>query len=215
MRSVPPLTASSIAPNLSLHVAQAVDSLRERSRTSLSVVDMDMQQRGERHDGQHADTVREHAPTGRSGRMPTSEDKRSQTYADILVELVQQQLWHAQETAQREREAVQAREQAYQEHIAYLTTMVDQAQQQSQRLLDMPRSAPALLMSPAQFVTRGADRGAMRQQIVALLREYPEGLSPAQIRTHLGVEKPLANTMIAMARDGLIRRIEPGRYGVA
>jgi hypothetical protein len=44
----------------------------------------------------------------------------------------------------------------------------------------------------------------MRQQIVALLREYPEGLSPAQIRTHLGVEKPLANTMIAMARDGLI-----------
>ena len=146
--------------------------------------------------------------------MPTSEDKRSQTYADILVELVQQQLRHAQETAQREREAVQAREQAYQEYIAYLTTMGDQAHQQNQRLLDMPRSAPALPMSPAQLVTRGADRGAMRQRIVALLREHPESLRPAQIRGHLGVEKRLAHTCIAMARDGLIRRIEPGRYGV-
>jgi hypothetical protein len=33
------------------------------------------------------------------------------------------------------------------------------------------------------------------------------------MRTHLGVEKQLAHTCLGMARDGLIRRVGPGRYG--
>ena len=45
-------------------------------------------------------------------------------------------------------------------------------------------------------------------------QEHPEGLSPAQIRDHLGVAKRLAHTCLGMARDGLIRLIATGRYGV-
>jgi len=54
----------------------------------------------------------------------------------------------------------------------------------------------------------------MRRRIVALLQEYPEGLSPVQARQLLGVDKSLQNTMKAMMRDGLLRRVETGRYMV-
>ncbi len=52
----------------------------------------------------------------------------------------------------------------------------------------------------------------MRQRILTLLRDYPDGLSPAQTRQRLGIEKDLGSTMKAMLRDGLLRRVEPGRY---
>jgi len=55
----------------------------------------------------------------------------------------------------------------------------------------------------------------MRRRIVALLQEYLEGLSPAQTRHLLGSDKDLGSTMKAMARDGLIRRVETGRYVAA
>jgi hypothetical protein len=54
----------------------------------------------------------------------------------------------------------------------------------------------------------------MRRRIVALLEEYPEGLSPVQTRQRLGLAKDLGSTMKAMARDGLLRRVETGRYVV-
>ena len=55
-------------------------------------------------------------------------------------------------------------------------------------------------------------RDDMRRRIIALLQEHPEGLSPAQTRHLLGADKDLHNTMKAMVRDGLIRRVETGRY---
>ena len=55
----------------------------------------------------------------------------------------------------------------------------------------------------------------MRRRIVALLREHPEGLTPAEIRGFLGTDKSLADTCLGMLRYGLIRRIERGRYVVA
>jgi hypothetical protein len=61
---------------------------------------------------------------------------------------------------------------------------------------------------------QGCD-GDMRRRIVALLEEYPEGLSPVQTRQLLGLAKDLGSTMKAMARDGLLRRVETGRYVVA
>ena len=42
---------------------------------------------------------------------------------------------------------------------------------------------------------------------MALLQEYPEGLSPVQTRQLLGVVKDLGQTMKAMARDGLLGRV--------
>jgi len=63
--------------------------------------------------------------------------------------------------------------------------------------------------------TPQSSRGAMRQRILTLLREHPEGLSPAQTRDQLGIDRGLNNTMHAMARDGLLGRVERGRYIVA
>jgi hypothetical protein len=52
----------------------------------------------------------------------------------------------------------------------------------------------------------------MRRRIVALLQAHPEGLTPAEMRTWLGVDKSLADTCLGMLRYGLLRRVERGRY---
>jgi hypothetical protein len=55
----------------------------------------------------------------------------------------------------------------------------------------------------------------MRRRIVALLQDHPDGLTPAEMRTLLGVERRLASTCLGMRRDGLLRRVGRGRYVVA
>ena len=55
----------------------------------------------------------------------------------------------------------------------------------------------------------------MRRRIVALLQEHPEGLTPAEMRTLLDVNKSLADTCLGMRRYGLLRRVERGRYVAA
>ena len=46
-------------------------------------------------------------------------------------------------------------------------------------------------------------------------KAYPEGLTPAEMRTLLGVDKRLADTCLGMRRYGLLRRVERGRYVAA
>ena len=83
------------------------------------------------------------------------------------------------------------------------------------RLLEAPRVVQAPRPTAVPVGTRrSGDRGDIRQRIVALLQEHPEGLSPAQMRDLLGVAKRLAHTCLGMARDGLIRRVALGRYSV-
>jgi len=109
---------------------------------------------------------------------------------------------------QRELDAARERE-------TMLLQMLSQMQQQNQRLLDMPRTPPPALPGPGAPVVVSAPRGDMRRRIVALLQEHPEGLSPVQTRQLLGLAKDLGSTMKSMARDGLLRRVETGRYVVA
>lgn len=75
-----------------------------------------------------------------------------------------------------------------------------------------PTSTPAPSV-PARSKTRPLT--GLRQQIVKLLRQHPEGLSPAQVRQALRAEKNLADTMGGMARDGILNRVETGRYTAA
>jgi AcrR family transcriptional regulator len=106
---------------------------------------------------------------------------------------------------QRELDAARERE-------MLLLQMLSQMQQQNQRLLEAPRPVLATpRLSPQERVPE-APRGDMRRRIVVLLQEYPEGLSPVQARRLLGIEKDLGSTMKAMVRDGLLRRVETGRY---
>ena len=136
--------------------------------------------------------------------------------------------------AVREEEA-RVQSQAAREERALLLQMLQDMQQRYDRLLDAPR--PPLLPSPqeppgATQVPRrptspptrqaapqelpaaqaGDPRGAMRRRIVALLQDYPEGLTPAEIRDRLGVERSLADTCLGMLRYGLVQRVERGRY---
>jgi excisionase family DNA binding protein len=76
-------------------------------------------------------------------------------------------------------------------------------------------SLPATLSKPPpqpSLPTRPLSQ--MRQRIVDLLRQHPEGMSPAQVRQALRTEKDLGDTMGGMARDGLLTK-EAGRYRVS
>jgi DNA-binding IclR family transcriptional regulator len=51
-----------------------------------------------------------------------------------------------------------------------------------------------------------------RHRIIALLHGHPGGLTPAEIRDRLGVDKSLADTCLGMLRYGLVQRVGRGRY---
>jgi hypothetical protein len=137
----------------------------ERQFTPLDTSAMDTATSGIEHHERPVRTSSEHQEWTSSERQLTS------TYRD-LVDILREQLQAAQE-----------RERDYREHIARLTAMLDQAHQQNQRLLDMPRTAPPPRPDPSPHPgPRPAGstldpRGDMRRRIVALLREHPEGLS--------------------------------------
>jgi hypothetical protein len=67
---------------------------------------------------------------------------------------------------------------------------------------------PVRVSSPA---THPAQRGTMRQRILALLQTHPAGLSARQMQTHLGVDKPLAHTLSGMVRDRLLEQQDSGK----
>jgi hypothetical protein len=134
----------------------------------------------------------------------------------------------------REQEAREER-QAAREREALLLRMVEQMQQRYDRLLDMPRPAPQEPpqeppgatqvprhparpparqdMPQGQPAAQGGDpRGEMRRRIMALLQAHPEGLTPAEMRVLLGVDRSLADTCLGMLKYGLVQRVERGRY---
>jgi AcrR family transcriptional regulator len=135
------------------------------------------------------------------------------------------------EVLQRELNDARAREQAAREREAMLLQMLQQVQQQNQRWLEAPRSIPVpstpvpLVRSPDETVPPARvvspasqsfpSRSTVRQRILALLREYPEGLTTTEIRVFLRADRPLTNTCMGMLRQGLLRRVGPGRCVVA
>ena len=183
-----------------VRVAAYVDTLRERTRTSADI--------SETAAPRQAETFRVRPQTDDREQLWTDARERPQTSSDALVDILREQIQILREElreAREERQAARDRE-------ALLLRMVEQMQHRYDRLLEAPRqasvTAPALHTSAAHE----APRGEMRRRIVALLREHPDGLSPAQVRELLGVSKRLTSTMKAMARDGLLRRVGPGVY---
>ena len=194
------------------HVLSTLDVHRERPRTPLDTRPLDAAFQGHEHrerpedlsSAPQARTSSERPLTSTSGER---ERQWTSTYRD-LVDILREQLQAAEE-----------RERDYREHIARLTAMLDQAHQQNQRLLDMPRPALPPAPSPARpspgpppLPSSGDPRGAMRRCIVALLQEHPEGLTPAEMRPLLGVDRSLADTLLGMLRYGLVQRV--GRVGL-
>lgn len=168
-----------------------------------------------------SDVHRERPESGHLKRQFTQDTERQLTSTEhAVVDILREQMQAMREelqAARAERQAAQEERQAAREERALLLRMLEQVHQQSQRLLEAPRStptpAPPLITTSNISATRGETaRGDMRRRIVALLDDYPEGLTPAEIRILLRVGKRLSNTCIAMLRDGLLRRVGPGKY---
>ena len=108
--------------------------------------------------------------------------------------------------------------QTTQQQLTHAQQMLHEMQHRYDRLLEAPRSTPPLRPEPSPHpeprtaASTRDPRGDMRRRIVALLREHPEGLTPGELRTLLGVEKNLADTCLGMLRYGLVRRVGHGRY---
>jgi hypothetical protein len=178
-----------------VRVMSTLNVHHERPRTPMDTPPLDIAAPGDEHRERPGYTSSE------QGEHASSERQLTSTYRDLL-DILRAQLQAAQE-----------RERAYQDHIAQLTAMLEQAHQQNQRLLDMPRSTPpAPDPRPAPPLE---PRGAMRRRIVALLQDYPEGLTPAEMRVLLDAGRSLTKTCLGMFRDGLVQRVGYGRYAVA
>jgi excisionase family DNA binding protein len=111
--------------------------------------------------------------------------------------------------------------------IAYLERAVEQAQARELRLLDLlahltgqpsppppPLAAPVLPAAGPRPLARPPLSG-LRQQIVAVVRQHPEGIAPRDVRTLLAVDHDVRSTMKGMVRRGILTRREAGRYVVA
>jgi hypothetical protein len=166
----------------------------------------------------HAASQQEAAPTQQGAALQRSTPQHPGAAAQDL-QLVRQE----RDALQRERDLLMQQvtmlhtmHQTTQQQLTQAQQMLHEMQHRYDRLLEAPRSAPApTLPSPRAAVMDEAPRGEIRRRIVALLQEHPEGLSPAQVRKLLGVDKDLGSTMKAMARDGLLQRVATGRYAVA
>ena len=150
--------------------------------------------------------------TGDREHRETDTRERPQTSSDVLVDILREQLMIMREELQEARHSAQAAR----EREALLLQMLQDMQHRYDRLLDMPRRTPACRSEGACGIAPAgpgtAPRGAMRRRIVALLREHPEGLTPTEMRTRLGVNRSLADTCPGMLRDGLVQRVGRGRY---
>jgi hypothetical protein len=175
---------------------------------------------------------------GRQDVKPIGQDLTSRldtldVYQDMIV-MLKQQLSEAQA---REQAALE-REKTAREREALLLQMLQDMQHRYDRLLDMPRPAPQASPQDAPGATparsrpqrpplpqrppqgqpeaQGGDpRGAMRRRIVALLQDHPDGLTPAEMRELLDVDRSLADTCLGMLRYGLVQRVGRGRYVAA
>jgi hypothetical protein len=228
-----------------VRVASYVDTLHERTRTStdsrerLQTSTDTTPMHTQKPEGFHAEhldeDVYERPQTDVYERLQTDVSGRLQTPTDTLIDILREQLRLMQEREREHARLYEAREQAYREHIAQLTTMLHEAHQQNQRLLDMPRSTSSsphprasphnalgatqahrpTQRPPAPQEPLGDPRGEMRRRIVALLQDHPEGLTPAEMRPLLGVDRSLADTCLGMLRYGLVQRVGRGRYVAA
>ena len=111
--------------------------------------------------------------------------------------------------------------------IAHLERALEQAQARELRLLDLladltrQRSAPPAPLAAPVLPAAGPRPPArpplsgLRQQIVAVVRQHPEGIAPRDVRTLLAVDHDVRSTMKGMVRSGILTRREAGRYVVA
>ena len=195
-----------------VRVAPLVDSLKERTWTSMDSLPDTQEPQPRGQDAQVMDTVHEQPWT------PVHERERTSTVQGLV------------DTLREQMQLMRDELQAAREERTLLLQMLRDMQHRYDRLLDMPRQTPQ--DAPQSTIgarregqeggsasrrlagTPHADtRGDMRRRILALLQTHPEGMTPAQMQIALGVERSLTDTVLGMLRYGLLRRVERGKYG--
>jgi hypothetical protein len=185
-----------------VRVAPVVDSLKERTWTSMDSTPHPQEHQHDEQARHPMDSVHAQSWT------PVHERERTSTLQDLV------------DTLREQMQLMRDELQAAREERALLLQMLQDMQHRYDRLLDAPRvpapPPPAPTPTPARTSPpAGGARGAMRRRIVALLRDYPEGLTPAEIQRLLGVDRNLADTLSGMLRYRLVQRAEDGRYVAA
>ena len=116
--------------------------------------------------------------------------------------------------------------------LAHLERALEQARERELRLLDLladltrqhsvPQtppapSAPRPAVGPAAAARPPArpPLSGLRQQIVAVVRQHPEGIAPRDVQTLLAVDHDVRSTMKGLVRSGILTRRAAGRYVVA
>jgi hypothetical protein len=107
----------------------------------------------------------------------------------------------------------------FREQLAILRDELDQAHERQVQILRI------LEQLSRQIAKTGGSRGAtalgarpqppMRQPILTLLQDYPNGLACKDIETKINSPKPLQHVLQGMIRDHLLVRLKPGVFAVA
>ena len=128
-------------------------------------------------------------------------------------------------------DAAAVREQVALEREARLLHLLEQAQAQSQRLLEAPRPAPPPVPQVVETLLRRrpyADlpeveppppemtdyRGFMRQRVLQAMQYFPQGCTRRELEQTVGASKALTDVLQGMRRDGLIVRVGRGVYAL-
>jgi hypothetical protein len=221
------------------------DSVQERHGTPSGISSLSQQLTDDEQHVTPSDSVQERRDTPVIERHWTDDTMRYRTHLEGEVDTLRAQVNRLQAQVERLHDELReariardrAQEEASTERARYLQ-MLEEFSRRYDRLLDMPRPAPPqtpqevpgatqarrrakstpLPQRPSQGqpeAQREDPRGEMRRRIVALLQAHPEGLTPAEMRTLLGVDRSLADTCLGMLRYGLVQRVERGRYVAA
>src|SRR5262245_13376905 len=106
-----------------VRVATYVDVVKERLRTSADKDNIPAYMQAEYTNERPQTEARQQQETDVRGRVQTS--------SDVVVDILREQIQTLRDELQDTRHAAQERERDYREHIARLTTMLDQAHQQN------------------------------------------------------------------------------------
>jgi len=223
-----------------VRVAPYVDAIKERIGTSSNsdqerhgaprvIAHLPPQRPEDEHHVTPSDSVQERHDTSVPERHWADDTTRYRTHLEGEVDSLRTQVNRLQAQVERLydelRDARLARDRAQEEastERARYIQILEEFSRRYDRLLDAPRApapphpSPVPQPTSARTPARAGDpRGAMRKRITALLQDYPEGLTPAEMRTLLGIDRNLADTCLGMLRYGLLRRVERGRYRAA
>jgi len=114
-------------------------------------------------------------------------------------DLLQRELNATREMLRKEQESALERERT-------LLHLLEQAQTQSQRLLEMPRQTPWTEQQVSRILPH------LRQRILEYIRQAGRPVQPSEVQEALGLSATPRHIMRHMATVGVLRRVKQGVY---